>query len=146
MVFSNAYPICVLLPNSYLTNTDPSGKRLIQPHAHLFCEHPVHYKRTNLYHLKNTLVSYRGENPFALGAGTQALQISKSHLGCHCVPAGGYCQHSGAGGDYASAPSSPSLHSPSGCFKARLVVGSVKQAALYPILSLKQFFADLKGW
>lgn len=89
MFFSNAYPICVLLPNSYLTNTDPSGKRLIQPHAHLFCEHPVHYKRTNLYHLKNTLVSYRGENPFALGAGTQALQISKSHLGCHCVPAGG---------------------------------------------------------
>ena len=93
------------------------------------------------------LVSYRGENPFALRAGTQALQISKSHLGCHRLPAGGHCHGSGAGGGYASAPSSALLHSPPGYFKARLVVvGSVKPAALYPILSLKQFSADLKGW
>lgn len=64
------------------------------------------------------------------------MQIRKSHLGCHWLPAGGYCHRSGVGGGYAGAPSSASLHSLPGYFKAHLVVGSVKPAALYPILSL----------
>lgn len=60
----------------------------------------------------------QGRKPIHCGC----RQIRKRHLGCHSP-----C--SGVIGDNTSAPSSASLYSPPGFFKARLVVGSVKPPA-----------------
>lgn len=123
--------------NSYLTSTGPGGKRSIQPRARLFCEHSVLQKRNHLYHLKAMLVSDRGGRHMGSADKQEAFRMwlcpcwgllspLLSGLGLCCCSI--FCF---------IAPLTRLLQSPAG--------GSVKPC-LVPVLSLRKFSADWRGW